>query len=107
MDFDLTESAFNFPVPGGTAGLENRFRDDTDKLHSDLVGVSASLQQVFGSNRDKDDEAVGTKPLEVEDIETQDERLLFSMPLPGSSQVRVHRPTSNYVCERHKSKLYL
>ncbi len=50
MNFDLSGRVSNFPQ------LDNEFRDDADKLHSDLVGISLDGVGVGGVQDDDEDD---------------------------------------------------
>ena len=91
MDFNLSEPvrdrardtnndafANAFPL---TTRLETRFRDDSEKLHSDLVGVSLDPRATPFEDEAEDGEAEkGTGHFSIEEDEG-----LFSLPVTWSN----------------------
>lgn len=89
MDFNLSEpvrdrsreisDAFTnaFPL---TTRLETRFRDDSEKLHSDLVGVSLDLGATPTCQEVEDEVEKGAGQFSIEEDEG-----LFSLPVTWSN----------------------
>ena len=92
MAFDLKEAAFNFPAANrrlAQSELEDCFRDDETKLHSDLVGMSLDA----GHNKSRTTTTTSTNYNhdDENDEDNFDERNLFSLQVedPRKNLVKV------------------
>ena len=90
--------SMNFP----NVRIDNRFMDDGEKLHSDLVGLTVTaaqrdIEDIFEDRTveeegGKDDEEEAEPPLrmEVEDLEQLEEQEVFSLTTRKLNEVQLH-----------------
>ena len=87
--------SINFP---NNVRIDNRFLDDGDKLHSDLVGLSVAaaaelpkrdIHDIFEEAEKPREEAEAVEPqMEVEDLEDLGEQEVFSLVTRKQNEVR-------------------
>ena len=91
--------SINFP---NNVRIDNRFLDDGDKLHSDLVGLSVApatatrrdIEDIFEAEEGlpEVEKPVGAEPrMEVEDLEHLGEQEVFSLVTRKPNEVRTYR----------------
>lgn len=101
MDFDLgSSSTYNFPK----VKIENRFKDDAHKLHSDLIGVSLDFNPGTTTTSQKEGrEKENETELRVQDLEVEEDEEFYQYSLPITNIRKGRRVGSKVIWMRARS----